>query len=393
MPVAPSKKTYYPLLDTLRGPAALLVFLGHWRNLLFQDFPDLEAPGIFLRGFYLITSVGFEAVIVFFVLSGCVIAHVISATYERGCWGWGSYLESRLTRLWIVLIPALILTVGWDALGMWLATGQPSIYAGTGYAHVVNIPVAESSSWWIFLGNMFFVQRIFVPTFGSNGPLWSISYEFVYYLVYPMLILALWPGKKLVRRLGWLVLGGVILVVAGNAIAGAFVIWLLGVAAYWFFRKVSCGAIVAGWGFVVSGGLLAGVLMTSKSGYHLPGVPWSFAIGMATACTVYFSLNARVSEGLERVIAPVRKLSDMSYSLYLLHTPLLVLVASLLFVSNDERWPPDGRHLVLAGLIAVGVFGYCAGVWYFTERRTPELRRWVRAESFKFVRGKGLFNH
>ena len=40
-----SSKTWYPLLDVLRGPAALLVFAEHWRNLLFKDFPELVNPG------------------------------------------------------------------------------------------------------------------------------------------------------------------------------------------------------------------------------------------------------------------------------------------------------------------------------------------------------------
>ncbi len=31
------------LLDLLRGLAALLVLLGHWRNLLFMDYPQLTA--------------------------------------------------------------------------------------------------------------------------------------------------------------------------------------------------------------------------------------------------------------------------------------------------------------------------------------------------------------
>ena len=67
-------KTWYPLLDVLRGPAALLVLIGHWRNLFFKDFPELVNPGLPTKGFYLLTGAGYEAVMLFFVLSGCVIA-------------------------------------------------------------------------------------------------------------------------------------------------------------------------------------------------------------------------------------------------------------------------------------------------------------------------------
>jgi hypothetical protein len=100
-------KVYYPLLDVLRGPAALLVFLEHWRNLFFKDFPEIANPGILMKVFYLFTGAGHQAVMLFFVLSGCVIAHVIYGLHERGKWSWRGYLSARLSRLWIVLIPAL----------------------------------------------------------------------------------------------------------------------------------------------------------------------------------------------------------------------------------------------------------------------------------------------
>jgi peptidoglycan/LPS O-acetylase OafA/YrhL len=177
-------KTYFPLLDVLRGPAALLVFAEHWRNLLFKDFAEAVNPGPVMKLFYLFTGAGHEAVMLFFVLSGCVIAHVIYGLHERGRWSWRGYLSARLTRLWIVLIPALLLTAFWDRIGMWIAAGKQSIYVGDGFGNILNQSVAALSDPAVFLGNVFFLQRILVPTFGSNGPVWSISYEFVYYFFF-----------------------------------------------------------------------------------------------------------------------------------------------------------------------------------------------------------------
>jgi peptidoglycan/LPS O-acetylase OafA/YrhL len=121
-------------------PAALLVFVGHWRNLFFQDFGQLDPPGVGLKLFYLFTGAGHEAVLIFFVLSGCVIAHVIHTMRQRGKWSWSGYLSARLTRLWVVLIPALLLTAVWDRIGSGMGG---AIYAGGGFGAIIHEPVAE----------------------------------------------------------------------------------------------------------------------------------------------------------------------------------------------------------------------------------------------------------
>ena len=38
------------------------------------------------------------------------------------------------------------------------------------------------------LGNLAFLQDFFARPYGSNGPLWSLSYEFWFYLVFPLLV-------------------------------------------------------------------------------------------------------------------------------------------------------------------------------------------------------------
>ena len=372
-------KTYFPLLNVLRGPAALLVFAEHWRNLLFRDFPEVANPAPFMKVFYLFTGAGHEAVMLFFVLSGCVIAHVIYGLHEQGKWAWPGYLSARLTRLWIVLIPALLLTAFWDRTGIWLAAGKQSIYGGAGFGNILNQPVAALSSPEVFFGNVFFLQRILVPTFGSNGPVWSISYEFVYYLVYPLLL-----GCAFVLR-GRILAGAAsaalavgLLVFAGPSISAAFVIWMFGVGAYFLFKKAPWPARWAIPGFLGGVMLLLGCIVGSRIGIDLGMVDWEVLIGIACALAIYAGLSAEPTERLTRILRPFHGLSAVSYSVYLLHTPLLVFIASLLFTSNADRWDPDLAHLALSVPIALAVLGYCVLVWFFTEHRTNDLRRWLR---------------
>jgi len=371
-------KVWYPILDVLRGPAAMLVLFGHWRNLFFKDFPEVVNPGPVMKVFYLFTGAGHEAVMLFFVLSGCVIAHVINGLHERGRWSWRGYLSARLTRLWIVLIPALLLTAFWDRIGMWIAAGKQSIYLGEGFGNILNQSVAAFSDPAVFLGNVFFLQRILVPTFGSNGPVWSISYEFVYYLAYPLLLgsLVALRGRVLLGSVSVALAGG-LLVFAGSDISASFVIWLFGVAAYFLFKKAPWPARWAIPGFLGGTVLLLGCFVGSRMGLHLGPVDWEFPIAIACALAVYAGLSAEPSERLTRILRPLQGLSAVSYSVYLLHMPLLVFIASLLFTSNADRWAPDFAHLAMAVPIALVVFGYCLLVWFFTEHRTLALRKWL----------------
>lgn len=331
-----------------------------------------------IKVFYLLTGAGHQAVMLFFVLSGCVIAHVIYGLQERCKWSWPSYLSARLTRLWIVLIPALLLTAFWDRIGMWIAGGKQSIYEGTGFGNILNQPVAAVSGSEVFLGNVFFLQRILVPTFGSNGPVWSISYEFVYYLAYPLLLggLVLLRGRLLAGLVSVALAAG-LLVFAGKSISAGFVVWLFGVAAYFAFKKVPWPARWAIPGFLGGTVLLLGCIVGSRMGIDLGPVDWEVLIGISCALAIYAGLSAEPTERLTRILRPFHGLSAVSYSVYLLHTPLLVFIASLLFTSNADRWDPDLAHLALAVPIALGVFAYCVLVWFFTEHRTNDLRRWL----------------
>jgi peptidoglycan/LPS O-acetylase OafA/YrhL len=373
VPAAPPSKEYFPLLDVLRGPAALLVFFEHWRNLLFRDFADLNSPGVLLKVFYLFTGAGHEAVMVFFVLSGCVIAHVIHTMRQRGKWSWSGYLSARLTRLWVVLIPALLLTAVWDRLGSGMGG---AIYAGGGFGNILHAPVADTSGLLIFFGNVFFLQKILVPTFGSNGPLWSISYEFIYYLVYPALILAFAATtRSWVARVAGLALAIALLVFSGAAIASAFPIWLAGVGAYRLFLRHPVPARWSAPGFILGVLALLGCIVGSRSGHELPYVHWNWLLAVTCAFAIYCGLSAQLSERTLRLLKPLHGLSDISYSLYLLHMPVFIFIASRLFATNTDRWMPDARHFALAIPIALAVFAYAVVVWFFTEHQTGRVRK------------------
>ena len=105
----PLIKHSYVWLDLIRALAAMAVFLQHLRTLIFISYSNGPA-GFFKKTFYFLTGFSHEAVVIFFVLSGFFITGVVVNAWESGKFYFLNYGLDRLIRLWIVLIPGLMLT-------------------------------------------------------------------------------------------------------------------------------------------------------------------------------------------------------------------------------------------------------------------------------------------
>ena len=178
-------------LDMLRGIAALGVVLGHSRSFTVLDYASSGADSPVVQAFYLFTGLGHQWVLAFFALSGFLVGGPAFRAILHGDWNWERYMIKRLTRLWIVLIPALLLTLGLDTAGEIL--GGSAGYTGSFYGLISSGPSFASPadlSLTTLAANLVFLQTIVRPTFGSNGPLWSLANEFWYYVTFPFLLFA-----------------------------------------------------------------------------------------------------------------------------------------------------------------------------------------------------------
>src|ERR1700674_2641061 len=97
----------------------------HLRALFFVDFPRVQDASLLVKIIYFFTGFGYQAVVVFFVLSGFLISSAILKRETSGTWSWRDYAIDRSSRLWVVLIPGLLFGLLWDKLGS-------SYFAGTG---------------------------------------------------------------------------------------------------------------------------------------------------------------------------------------------------------------------------------------------------------------------
>lgn len=367
-------------LNIIRSISALLVILGHVRILFFEDYAT--APHTPLMSLlYSVTSLGGEAVIVFFVLSGYWVGGGTIAKLRRGSFQWGTYAGSRLTRLWIVLLPALLLTLIVDQAGRAMFSGA-DIYAHT--ADYAGVPETPSYSLLTFLGNMVFTQSIHVSEYGLNKPLWSLAYEFWYYLMFPSILTALWKGGSKRLRVGGALLFVIGAVISGPAVLVLFPAWLVGAVVSAYKAPISQylsqlpGRMIA----TIQLALVVVTLgaMVANRGIRFPLQTGAWIIAILAGCMILSfadSIDAKRVYG--RFLSSLSQTAHFSYSLYAIHMPIVAILAAAIVPRVDARWPMDTTHIAM-GLVIVALLGVIAYFFAFsTEQRTEAMRRWVFA--------------
>ena len=343
-------------LDLVRFAAATVVLLSH--------FAYTRISG----GEYLIfRRFGADAVIVFFVLSGYVIAYVSAERERTLC----EYASNRFARLYSVVLPGLIATVIFDQMGRVL---DPALYDGWWYK--------DSEALWRFLASLLFVNELWFASIRpfSNGPYWSLGYEFWYYALYGA---CFYYGGR--TRAVFVTL---IALVAGPKILVLLPAWLIGVWTYRFNRSQQVSAPI-GWVIFLSPILIYSFIKASEI---------DIAARMATMAVIgpefvmsklkhsdEFLLNhlyailvalnfigmRAISRSLDRIHPwierPIRYWAGLTFSIYLLHYPLLHFFAALY---GGEHSEPLTQILILSSTFAAIVV-----IGGFTERKKHLLRR------------------
>lgn len=364
-------------LDVIRGVSAVAVLLHHLRGLFFVDYPYLASKSLVVTALYAVTGYGHQAVIVFFVLSGYFIGTSVMESVGKLRWSWRTYLVSRLTRLQLVLFPALVLGALWDRIGMRIPQASALYYDAL---YKFNGPsVALRSTAPVFLGNFFFLQSIFSPVFGSNGPLWSLSYEFWYYIVFPALILAMaaWVGIR--GRILYAALALLLLWFVGAQITLYFLIWLAGMLVGWIQRAAkfrSRSPLLP----LATGLIFLGSLAWCRMRPIASDLVTDYLVALCFALWLFALLLGSREDASLAYARGAGKLAGFSYTLYLTHFPALLLLRA--WLDPQGNWQPDARHLAYAAMIGLLMLGYAFVVAEFTEAHTAAVRNWLLRPGF-----------
>lgn len=305
------EKSKLRALEAVRGLAALYVFIHHA-----QLLPN--------KGVGAILYFGQEAVILFFLLSG----FVINFSQKPGAFDAGRYVRLRIRRIYPIFL--LCLFVSYLAVCL----------IGGGWA-----PVRLQE----LIGNIFMLQDVaalkrgvWFDTYQGNLPLWSLSYEWWFYLLFIPFQFFSAEGKhrlSLAAAISWL--GWAVYQLAPNAPAlflSYYIIWWAGV-------ELSCEYIAtgklsfSGQKWVLASLMVMAVLQLvviyffSKGGARLqlgidPVLQFRHYMSAFVFCSIAIFWQ---SKGLRvpGAILVFSYVAPISYGLYVVHQPILNVIDHL----------------------------------------------------------------
>ncbi|WNC68452.1 acyltransferase [Thalassotalea nanhaiensis] len=342
-------------LDLIRFLAALVVFFSHLAS---QDI-----SGGFLWQF---KNYSQSAVMVFFVLSGFVISYV-SENHEKGI---RSYSLARISRLYSVIIPALVLTVICDYIGIKI---NPDFYYNASW------PYPEGSQVAHYVLSFFLIQNVWDLNLnpGINGPFWSITFEWVYYIFFGVLF-------YLRSKVKWLVFL-LITLLAGPTILALFPIWLLGGVLYrlqdkpltnipdWLLAIFSLISLV--FLFCLSPTVrdmdftLSFIERKSILGDYFDAIMFSLHLYLSKYLIVY------CKHYLYKYKKLIRWLGSLTFALYLFHRPILQVLAA---IYNGDKSEPT----YIFSLIFFTFFIVCT-IGRLCEKQKSRIKKLLKSKLVK----------
>ena len=347
-----ARRINFQNLDALRGLLAVYVAIGHCRWLLWSGHANwLAAPHQPWEAIPAYASAAFrygrEAVMVFFVLSGFFI-HYQAARLDASPGSASAFYRRRWHRLAPPYYFALAVTLILDTIGrtMW-----PTLYqAQTGDALLDHTFSRGGYSVASVAPALTLLPTSLGRDFGSNGPLWSLAYEAVYYAVYPLWLwlrqrsaLAAFAGiPMLCAAAPLLPLGGFPVSVAMH-----YPVWLAGALIAERFAKAGTTSREVWVGGVM---FVAGAaLHILAAGRPLPALLAALLFGCGAV--VLFAAAAFPA----RIAGAAEYLGLRSYTIYIVHFPLLALASAWVIHSYGGR--PLHGWLALTGAVACVAFG------------------------------------
>lgn len=312
-------------IDGLRGIAAIAVVATHfWRlgesGISYSfEFSNREAYG----------SLGVQ---IFFCITGLLFFSKIYG--DSRSIDWTKFYAARFRRL----IPAYTVFF-FLSLAVLLIVGNWSDFKSSQLYNIGNM------AYMGFKGNGRGVFALGIELDRVFAAIWTLAFEVRFYLVFPFIV---WVSTTKVGDKFLLPLGAALvwyeIASTGSCIAGYF---LVGAVAAKHLRKVKCSpALLIACYAVIAITLYLSITM------KLNPFGWErFALSSA----MFISLA--VSKPALLATRPMTALGDMSYSLYLLHAPLLLLVSHMVKVVVGPGAPSTAQYMlvVMAGVVVMFV--------------------------------------
>ena len=306
-------KTWYPLLDVFRVLAAFAVMMGHFRTSLFPAYSNLPSKGLVSGAFYFATSLGHSAVIVFFVLSGFLVGGGVRRSIRNGSFVLSDFALNRAVRIFLPL---------WGAIALFSCL----VWLG--------VPISFREA---FL-NALCLQVFLVPPL--LGPYWALPIEVLFYVLIGACA-CVWTYYGWRRYVSGVVM--VLALVLFYRIGLSYlVVFLLGMlVAFNTPREWSV------WKFLLSCGMFLGTLLIAQriSDYKVGDL--LFGLGFAMLVRESICFNPKTFS--HKLLSPFSFVSRFSYSIYIVHMIVMVILTNFLFTTSKDCPMTDVRYFNLDG--------------------------------------------
>jgi peptidoglycan/LPS O-acetylase OafA/YrhL len=214
-------------------------------------------------------------------------------------------------------------------------------------------------------GNLFLVQDAITPVWGTNGPLWSLKYEWWFYMLYPLL---LYVNK---RNISWSFVVVTLVYALGFIAPNSTPVIVIQISNYLFSWWIGC--MIADMmtkrinfptfpPFILI--LLFPLLIIfrkSLGNQVFEDTLWAFAFGGLVLFLYYLRSNYFELKSL----SAFKWLGDCSYTLYVTHFPILVFMNGAILMLNGNLMPMHFGY-VLSGIVLT--IGFAWGSHFFVEK-------------------------
>ena len=350
---APAPDKHIAQFDGLRGLLALWVVIAH--ILSFCGYADVAIPRPFGMAWAVFVD-AVTAVDVFIILSGFVITFQLRERRPS----YVKFMVGRVFRIYPVYLVCLGIGIGVASFApvvveskTWQNTAFVQWFGGACAEEQNRLGPHVAAHLTLLFG---LLPALVLPhaTATLLAPAWSLSLEWQYYLVAPLIARMLYGGKGLVvlALVSWLgIRYGHLWQNPHLAFLPAQLpLFLVGIASYHLFAHFRDRSNIDGAGSTLpSGGLLAVALV----------VPWH-SVSLTIWAIGFGSVFARGNDGFARLLRAVRwalshavlqGLGRLSYPLYLVHWPLLILFQYILI----SCWPDASSKQALVVMFCCGL--------------------------------------
>nr|WP_315398587.1 sugar transferase [uncultured Duganella sp.] len=349
-----------PLISLLRGLAALQVAAAHLRARVYPGLSTLADPPLWYLGLSFATGFAHQAVVVFFLLSGWLVGGSLLDRVGQPR-ALRDYAIDRVTRLWVVLLPAFALMLLFAHATGALAAAPPEPIRGDPWSALA------------LLGNLVGLQTMAVPVLGGNFPLWSLAYETWYYALFPLVLVAARPGRT-GARLAAALAAAAIAACVSPVIVAYFALWLMGAAASRV--RIDAGRAARALCWLAFAALAVWLRLRGQDGDLGAHMFWPDLLYGALFLLCLCGAGRRDPASMRPLVAAGTFLAGFSFTLYVLHVPLLELLWA--YRGGAPLSPNDMASLaVYAAMLAIIVaLSYLIHLPF--EARTAGLRRVVK---------------